>query len=91
MYLILCSDWLGPDIKKRIEELLRIKDSVRTELRGLEQKRAGMLNEIQSLVSRIDKLKMEESRESKELERLRWSVEQVILASDWLISSNANF
>ena len=61
----------GPEIKRRIEELLRIKDSVRTELRGLEQKRAGMLEEIQLLTSKIDKLKMEESRESKELERLR--------------------
>ena len=29
----------GPEIKRRIEELLRIKDSVRTELRGLEEKR----------------------------------------------------
>ena len=48
--------------------------------------------EMQSLVSRIDKLKMEEeSWESKELERLRWSVEQLIPASDWLTLINTDF
>ena len=69
----------GPEIKKRIEELLRIKDSVRTELRGLEQKRAGMLDEIQTLSSRIELLRQESSRETKDLERLKASVEQVKL------------
>ena len=67
----------GPEIKRRIEELLRIKDSVRTELRGLEQKRAGMLDEIQALSSRIEQLRQESGRERTELERLRVSVEQV--------------
>merc|ERR1719192_579399 len=67
----------GPEIKRRIEELLRIKDSVRTELRGLEQKRAGMLDEIQALSSRIEQLRGESGRERTELERLRVSVEQV--------------
>ena len=67
----------GPEIKRRIEELLRIKDSVRTELRGLEQKRAGMLDEIQALSSRIEQLRQESGREKTELERLRVSVEQV--------------
>ena len=67
----------GPEIRRRIEELLRIKDSVRTELRGLEQKRAGMLDEIQTLSSRIEQLRQESGRERTELERLRVSVEQV--------------
>jgi len=67
----------GPEIKRRIEELLRIKDSVRTELRGLEEKRAGMLDEIQALSSRIEQLRAESGRERTELERLRVSVEQV--------------
>ena len=69
----------GPEIKRRIEELLRIKDSVRNELMSLEQKRAGMLEEIQGLSLKMDKLRMEESRESKELERLKVSIEQVKL------------
>ena len=69
----------GPEIRKRIEELLRIKDSVRTELRSLEQKRAAMLDEIQTLSARIEQLRQESSRETKDLERLRVSVEQVKL------------
>ena len=73
-------DWdhlSGPEIRHRIEELLRIKDSVRTELRALEQRRAGMLEDIQTLGTKIEKLRMEESRETKELERLKVSIEQV--------------
>ena len=73
-------DWdhlSGPEIRHRIEELLRIKDSVRTELRALEQRRAGMLGDIQTLGTKIEKLRMEESRETKELERLKVSIEQV--------------
>ena len=58
------------------------------ELSKLEQRRAGMLGEIQALVTRIDKLKMEESRESKELERLRWSVEQVKIQQKEFIQRN---
>ena len=78
----------GPEIKRRIEELLRIKDSVRTELRLLEQRRAGMLGEIQSLSSKIEKLRMEESKESKELERLKVSIEQVKIQQKEFIQRN---
>ena len=49
----------------------RIKDSVRKELMSLEQKRAWMLEEIQGRSLHMDKLRMEESRETKELERLK--------------------
>ena len=78
----------GPEIKRRIEELLRIKDSVRNELMSLEQKRAGMLEEIQGLSLKMDKLRMEESRESKELERLKVSIEQVKLQQKEFIQRN---
>ena len=78
----------GPEIKTRIEELLRIKDSVRKELMSLEQKRAGMLEEIQGLSLNMDKLRMEESRESKELERLKVSIEQVKLQQKEFIQRN---
>ena len=78
----------GPEIKSRIEELLRIKDSVRKELMSLEQKRAGMLAEIQGLSLTMDRLRMEESRESKELERLKVSIEQVKLQQKEFIQRN---
>ena len=78
----------GPEIKRRIEELLRIKDSVRKELMSLEQKRAGMLEEIQGLSLHMDKLRMEESRETKELERLKVSIERVKLQQKEFIQRN---
>ena len=78
----------GPEIQRRIQELLRIKDSVRSELRGLEQRRAGMLEEIQTLNTRLETLRLEEIRESKELERLRWSVEQVKIQQKEFILRN---
>jgi len=78
----------GPEIKRRIEELLRIKDSVRTELRGLEQKRAAMLEEIQTLNSRIEKSRMEESRQNIELERLKVTIEQVKIQQKEFIQRN---
>jgi len=78
----------GPEIKRRIEELLRIKDSVQGELRNLEQKRAIMLAEIQELGGKIGQLRMEGSRESKELERLRVSIQQVKVQQKEYIQRN---
>jgi len=78
----------GPEIKGRIEELLRIKDSVQGELRSLEQKRASMQSEIQNLGSKIEKLQMDSSKESKELERLRVSVQQVKMQQQEYIQRN---
>lgn len=78
----------GPEIKGRIEELLRIKDSVQGELRSLEQRRAAMQSEIQDLGGKIGQLRMEGSRESKELERLRVSIQQVKLQQQEYIQRN---
>jgi len=72
----------GPEIKQRIDELLRIKNSVQAELRRLEQRRAGMQQELQDLGREIEKVKMESSRETKELERLRVSIQQVKVAQE---------
>ena len=55
---------------------------------SLEQKRAGMLEEIQGLSLHMDKLRMEESRETKELERLKVSIEQVELQQKKFIQGN---
>jgi len=78
----------GPEIKGRIEELLRIKDSVQGELRSLEQRRAAMQAEIQELGSKIGQLRMEGSRETKELERLRVSIQQVKVQQQEYIQRN---
>jgi len=78
----------GPEIKGRIEELLRIKDSVQMELRTLEQKRAKMQAEILDLGSKIDLLKIEGNRESKELERLKISIQQVKMQQKEYIQRN---
>jgi len=78
----------GPEIKGRIEELLRIKDSVQGELRIMEQRRAAMQAEIQDLAGKIEQLKMEGSRETKELERLRVSIQQVKVQQKEYIQRN---
>jgi len=78
----------GPEIQGRIEELLRIKGSVQAELRGLEQRRAGMQAELAELASRTELVRMESSRETKELERLRVSIQQVKVAQQEYIQRN---
>jgi len=78
----------GPEIKGRIEELLRIKDSVQGELRSMEQRRASMQAEIQDLGGKIEQLRMEGSRETKELERLRVSIQQVKVQQKEYIQRN---
>jgi len=78
----------GPEIKARIEELLRIKDSVQAELGDLVKKRAMMQEEIASLSARITQLKSEGLREARELERVKVSVEQVRLKQQELTERN---
>jgi len=79
----------GPEIKSRIDELLRIKNSVQAELRSLEQRRSSMQVELVELGSKIEQVKMESSRESKELERLRVSIQQVKVAHQEYIARNS--
>lgn len=78
----------GPDLKARIEELLRIKGSVQTELRNLEKKRQVMLQDLAELTRKIESLKSESSRETKELERIRMSIQQTKLLQQELIERN---
>lgn len=78
----------GPEIKSRIDELLRIKNSVQAELRSLEQRRSSMQAELTELGLRIEQSKMESSREGKELERLRVSIQQVKVAQQEYIQRN---
>ena len=78
----------GPEIKSRIDELLRIKNSVQAELGMLEQRRSAMQAELAQLGIKMEQVKMESSRESKELERLRVSIQQVKVAQQEYIQRN---
>jgi len=78
----------GPEIKSRIDELLRIKNSVQAELGMLEQRRSAMQAELAELGIKMEQVKMESSRESKELERLRVSIQQVKVAQQEYIQRN---
>ena len=78
----------GPEIRARIDELLRIKTSVQTELQGLEQRRSNMQAELAELGQKIEQVKAESSREGKDLERLRVSIQQVKVAQQEYIQRN---
>ena len=78
----------GNELKKRIEELLRIKGSVQKELRSLEEKRTEMQRQTTSLVNKIDELKKEATKHNTELEKLRMSLEQAHVAQIELAERN---
>lgn len=73
------------DLKTRIEELLRIKGSVSMELRDLEAKRGRLQQEVVSLNQKIDEMKGEMVHQQMELDRVKISVQQVILIIIFLI------
>lgn len=64
------------DLKRRIEELLRIKSSVQKDLVKLEEKRSDMQKQMSSLLNLIEDLKKEATKHNTELEKLRISIEQ---------------
>lgn len=68
------------DLKLRIEEMLRIKDSVSVELRELEARRQRLQLEVVGLTQRIDELKQDLTHQQNDLERLKMSVEQAQVA-----------
>ncbi|XP_041973722.1 exostosin-3 [Aricia agestis] len=68
------------DLKIRIEEMLRIKASVSTELRELEEKRGRLQREAAAASAKADSVKAEYSRATAELQRLRVSADQARLA-----------
>ncbi len=72
----------GPELRSRIEELLRIKQSVLQELRGLEARRKDMQQQVSGFHREIEELKSEATRRQAELERLRVSAEQARLAQE---------
>ncbi|KAI5634761.1 glycosyl transferase family 64 domain-containing protein [Phthorimaea operculella] len=68
------------DLKIRIEEMLRIKASVSTELRELEARRGRLQREAAAASARADAVKAEHAHAQSELQRLRASAEQARLA-----------
>uniref|UniRef100_A0A2A4K6I9 glucuronosyl-galactosyl-proteoglycan 4-alpha-N-acetylglucosaminyltransferase n=1 Tax=Heliothis virescens TaxID=7102 RepID=A0A2A4K6I9_HELVI len=68
------------DLKIRIEEMLRIKASVSTELRELEAKRGRLQREAAAASAKADSAKAEHARAAAELQRLRVSADQARIA-----------
>ncbi|KAG7294998.1 hypothetical protein JYU34_022594 [Plutella xylostella] len=68
------------DLKMRIEEMLRIKASVSTELRELEARRGRLQREAAAAGARTDALRAEHARAAADLTRLRVSAEQARIA-----------
>ena len=78
----------GIELKRRINELLRIKESVQKELRDVEQKRSSDLKQDSELVRIIDEHKMEATRAKTELDMLRLKIEQARFAQKELAERN---
>lgn len=76
------------DLKSRIEEMLRIKMSVGTELRELEAKRQRLQVEVSGLSQRIEELKQELLHQETELDRLKISVMQAQVAQREAVERN---
>ncbi|KAF5277738.1 hypothetical protein FQR65_LT03718 [Abscondita terminalis] len=76
------------DLKSRIEELYRIKGSVSSELRDMENKRQKLQQELQAYSKNIEQLKFELSHHQTELNRLKISVEQAQVAQREALEQN---
>ncbi|RZB38838.1 exostosin-3, partial [Asbolus verrucosus] len=77
-----------PDLRVGVEELLRIKGSVLSELRDMERKRQKLLFEIQSYSKNIEELKQELAHQQTNLNRLKISVEQAQVAQREALQQN---
>lgn len=73
-------DFKDADLKTRLDELLRIKGSVSSELRDMENKRQKLQQELQSYTKNIEGLKAELLHQQTNLNRLKISVEQAQVA-----------
>jgi hypothetical protein len=78
----------GLELKFRIEELLRIKLSVSTELRDLEGRRTRLQTELTGLSRKVEELKTEGGRRRNELDRLQISLQQALVAEKEAMERN---
>lgn len=76
------------ELKRRIEELLRIKSSVQKDLIKLEEKRSDLQKQMAALVNKIEDLKKDATKQTTELEKLRISIEQAKTAQIELAERN---
>lgn len=77
-----------PDLRVSVEELMRIKGSVLSELRDMEHKRQKLLFEIQTCTKNIEELKQELTHQQTNLNRLKISVEQAQVAQREALQQN---
>jgi len=78
----------GQELKFRIEELLRIKQSVSVELRGLESRRTHLQTELAALSRKLDEFKGETGRRRNELDRIQISLQQAHVAEKEAMERN---
>lgn len=76
------------DLRVGVEELLRIRGSVLSELRDIEKKRQQYKSEIQNFAKEIDELKQELTHQQTNLNRLKISVEQAQVAQQEALQQN---
>lgn len=76
------------DLRSRVDELLRIKGSVSSELRDMENKRQKLQQELQSYTKNIEGLKAELLHQQTNLNRLKISVEQAQVAQREALQQN---
>lgn len=76
------------DLRVGVEELLRIRGSVLSELREIERKRQQFKIEIQSYQKNIEGLKQELNHQQTNLNRLKISVEQAQVAQKEALQQN---
>ncbi|KAI5694116.1 hypothetical protein M8J75_010856 [Diaphorina citri] len=77
------------DLKKRINDMIRIKGSVSQELRDLEAKRLDMVMEINSYVAKIDQIKQDILHYQDKLDKLKISINQAQLAHTESLRQNS--
>lgn len=76
------------ELRTRVEELIRIKGSVSSELRDMESKRQKLQLELTSYARHIEQLKQDLVHQQTELNRLKISVEQAQVAQREALQQN---
>ena len=64
------------DLKKRIEILLRIKNSVQKELLSLEKRRSKLQKQVRALENEIQSVKIDATKYKNELEEMKVNLKQ---------------
>ncbi len=72
----------GVKFQKRLQEAVRIMESVREEMRGMEKQRSELQVQVQAFHREIKELNEEATRRRQELDRLQSMAQQARLARD---------